>query len=256
MDSVALDFKYIKIYWYSIFILIGVITAIILIIREAKKRNIDEDFILNVLFYGILSAIIGARLYYVLFNLDFYLANPSKILMIWNGGLAIHGGMLFGLITVIIMCKKYKVNIIKILDILVLGIIIGQAIGRWGNFFNSEAYGTVISLSALKSIGLPSFIINGMYIDGAYHHPTFLYESIWCLIGFIILMIIKNKIPQGRALGFYLTWYGIERLFVEALRIDSLMIGPIKVAQIVSIIFIIFGIYYLFIYKNKEEINE
>lgn len=256
MDSIALDLGFIKIYWYSIFILIGIISACFIIIRQAKKKKIEEDFIVDLLFYGILAALVGARLYYVLFNLDYYLSNPLEIFMVWNGGLAIHGGIILGLITVILMCKKHKVNIIKVLDILVLGIIIGQAIGRWGNFFNSEAYGSIVSLSSLKAVGIPQFIINGMYIDGAYHHPTFLYESIWCFIGFIILMIIKDKISNGKALGFYLTWYGIERLFVEGLRTDSLMLGPIKIAQLVSIIFIIFGIYYLFIYKNKEETNE
>jgi len=256
MDSIALDLGFIKIYWYSIFILLGVITGVLIIIKEAKRKNIDEDFIINTLFFGILFAIIGARLYYVLFNLDYYIYNPTEIIQIWNGGLAIHGGILAGLITILIMCKKHKVNVIKLLDTIALGLIIGQAIGRWGNFFNSEAYGSVVSLASLKSIGLPSFIINGMYIDGAYHHPTFLYESIWCLIGFIILFINRKELNIGKSLGLYLVWYGLGRFLIESLRTDSLMLGTIKVAQLISIIFIIVGIYFLFIYKRSGGKHE
>ena len=118
MDSIALDLGFIKIHWYSIFILIGIISACFIIIRQAKKKKIEEDFIVDLLFYGILAALVGARLYYVLFNLDYYLSNPQEIFMVWNGGLAIHGGIILGLITVILMCKKHKVNIIKVLDIL------------------------------------------------------------------------------------------------------------------------------------------
>jgi len=256
MDSIALDLGFIQIYWYSIFILLGVITGVLIIIKEAKRKNIDEDFIINTLFFGILFAIIGARLYYVLFNLDYYIYNPTEIIQIWNGGLAIHGGILAGLITILIMCKKHKVNVIKLLDTIALGLIIGQAIGRWGNFFNSEAYGSVVSLASLKSIGLPSFIINGMYIDGAYHHPTFLYESIWCLIGFIILFINRKELNIGKSLGLYLVWYGLGRFLIESLRTDSLMLGTIKVAQLISIIFIIVGIYFLFIYKRSGGKHE
>ncbi len=256
MDSIALDLGFIKIYWYSIFILLGVITGVLIIIKEAKRKNLDEDFIINTLFFGILFAIIGARLYYVLFNLDYYLNNPIEIIEIWNGGLAIHGGIIAGLITILFMCKKHKVNVIKLLDTIALGLIIGQAIGRWGNFFNSEAYGSVVSLSSLKSIGIPSFIINGMYIDEAYHHPTFFYESIWCLIGFVILFVNRKKFNLGNSLGFYLIWYGLGRFFIEILRTDSLMLGPLKVAQLISMVFVIVGIYFLFIYKKSGGKHE
>jgi len=256
MNPIFLQIGGVQIYWYSIFILLGVITGVLIIIKEAKRKNIDEDFIINTLFFGILFAIIGARLYYVLFNLDYYIYNPTEIIQIWNGGLAIHGGILAGLITILIMCKKHKVNVIKLLDTIALGLIIGQAIGRWGNFFNSEAYGSVVSLASLKSIGLPSFIINGMYIDGAYHHPTFLYESIWCLIGFIILFINRKELNIGKSLGLYLVWYGLGRFLIESLRTDSLMLGTIKVAQLISIIFIIVGIYFLFIYKRSGGKHE
>ena len=256
MHSIAFDLGFIKIYWYSIFILLGVLSGVLIILKEAKKKKLDEDFIVNTLFFGILFAILGARLYYVIFNYNYYLNNPSEIFAIWNGGLAIHGGIILGLITVIFMSKKHKVNLIDLLDTLVIGLIIGQAIGRWGNFFNMEAYGSVVGLANLKAIGIPQFIINGMYIDGAYHHPTFLYESMWCLIGFVLLLINKKEMKEGQSLGFYLTWYGIGRFLIESLRTDSLMFGSFKIAQIISLIFIIVGIYFLFVYRKTGGKNE
>lgn len=244
MNKVALDLGPIQIYWYSIFIFLGMLTACILIYKESKKRGINEDFLINLIFYTIIIGIIGARLYYVIFNLSYYLNRPLEIFQIWNGGLAIHGGIIAGLLFIIYYCKKHKVNIWKMLDIIVVGLIIAQAIGRWGNFFNSEAYGPVTTAEHLKSLGIPNFIINGMYIMGKYHQPTFFYESIWCIIGFIIMLIIRRtkKLKTTQLTAFYLIWYGIIRFIIEAMRTDSLMLGPIKMAQLVSIIFIASGI--------------
>ena len=254
MNRVAIDLGIIKIYWYSILVLIGIIAACFIIYRESRKNNIKKEDLIDLMFYVIIFGIIGARLYYVLFNLDYYLSNPLDIIAVWNGGLAIHGGILGGLITAIIFCKKKKINLTKMLDIIVVGIIIGQAIGRWGNFFNGEAFGPVTTLAYLESIHIPKFIINGMLIDGTYHIPTFLYESLWCLLGFIIMIILRKlkNLPLGTLTSFYLIWYGIERFFVEGLRTDSLMLFSIKIAQIVSIIFIIVGII-LLIYNIKKK---
>lgn len=140
------------------------------------------------------------------------------------------------------------------IDILVVGIIIGQAIGRWGNFFNGEAFGPATTLAYLQSIHIPKFIIDGMLIDGVYHIPTFLYESTWCLLGFISMLILRSfkKLPLGALTSFYLIWYGIARFFIEGLRTDSLMLFSLKVAQLVSIIFIIAGIIIL-IYNIKKK---
>ena len=139
----------------------------------------------------------------------------------------------------------------------VVALILGQAIGRWGNFMNGEAYGPVTSLSFLERIHLPQFIIDGMLIGGNYHHPTFLYESIWCLIGFIILLLLKRKkkLKIGTLTSFYLIWYGIERFFVEGLRTDSLMLGPIKIAQIMSILFVLSGIVVaIYCFKKQKKL--
>ena len=244
MDRVALDFGFIQIYWYSIFMFLGMLAACFVIFKEAKRRDIDEDFLVNLAFNTIIFGIIGARLYYVLFNLPYYLEHPVEIFEIWNGGLAIHGGILVGLITLIIYCKRHNQDIIKILDIVVVGIILGQAIGRWGNFFNSEAYGAITTLEALQKQKIPQFVIDGMYIMGNYRQPTFFYESVWCLFGFLSMLIIRfgKYLKKGNLTAFYLIWYGIIRFIIESLRTDSLMLGPIKMAQLISIIFIISGL--------------
>lgn len=244
MDRLALDLGYIQIYWYSIFIFIAIAGASVVILSEAKRQKINQDFMINLIFYGIVFGLLGARLYYVLFNLDYYSKYPIDILEIWNGGLAIHGGMLFGFIAAYLYCRKYKAKFLKILDILVVGFILGQAIGRWGNFFNGEAYGSITSLANLKSMHIPQFIIDGMYIDGAYRLPTFLFESILSLIGFVVLLVLRrNKyIKVGQLTGVYLVWYSICRIIIEGFRADSLMLGPIKVAQLVSIILIVIGV--------------
>lgn len=253
MNPIFLDLGFIQIYWYSIMILIGIILASIVILKESKRFNIDNDFMLNLFFYTIPISIIGARLYFVIFNFNYYSNNLIEIFKLWEGGLAIHGGILAGLVFIIYYCKKYKQNVWKILDIAVIGLIIGQIIGRWGNFFNQEAYGPLTTLSYLKSIHLPTFIIEGMKINNMYYHPTFLYESIWNFIGLIILLKIRRKnVKIGQISSIYLIWYGIGRLFIESLRQDSLMLGNIKVAQLISLLMIVIGII-LFIYKLKKE---
>ena len=248
MDRVALELGPIQIYWYSIFIFLGLLTASILIFKEARKRNIDEDFLINLIINTIIIGLIGARVYYVLFNIPYYASNPIEILAVWNGGLAIHGGIFAALAFILIYCKKKNINSLQLLDIIVVGLIIAQAIGRWGNFFNSEAYGQVTTYAELKAQQIPTFIINGMYILGEYRQPTFFYESTWCFAGFLAMLIIRKYkyLKRGQLTGFYLFWYGLGRLLIEGLRTDSLMLGPIKIAQVVSLVFIIMGIVLFF----------
>ena len=253
MNSTLLDLGFIKIKWYSFFIFLGIIVAFILIKREANKKNLKNDDLINLLFYGIIIGILGARIYYVLFNISYYLANPIEIIEVWNGGLAIHGGVIATLIFLIIYTRKKKMNLLLLLDILVVGVIIAQSIGRWGNFFNGEAYGRIVSLSFLKGLHIPKFIIDGMFIDGFYREPTFLYESVFSFIGFIVLLIVRNikKLKVGVLTGIYFLWYGIERFIIEIFRSDSLMLGSFKIAMIVSIIFCVIGIYIIF--KNIKS---
>lgn len=257
MNPIFLEIGPIQIYWYSIFILIAFIIGGYLAIKEAKRFNISTDFMTNLFFYLVPIVLIGARLYYVLFNLDYYLANPIDIIKVWEGGLAIHGGLLAGLLFLIFYTRKYKVSTIRMLDIAVVSVIIGQAIGRWGNFFNSEAYGPIVSLEFLQQLHLPNFIIDGMLIDGFYRQPTFLYESIWCCIGFIIMFLLRytKYLRLGQLTSFYLVWYGIERFIVEGLRTDSLMLGPLKMAQIVSLVMVVVG-FILFIVLQRKPVFE
>ena len=258
MNRVAFNIFGFNVYYYSLCILLGVIVAYILITREGKKQGLPKEFISDLIFYTLIIGTLGARVYYCLFNLDYYLANPSEILKIYNGGLAIHGGVIAGLIFVYFYTKKKNVSFIKILDIVAPAVIIAQSFGRWGNFFNQEAHGGITTYQNLKNMHIPEFIINGMHIEGKYYYPTFFFESIWCLIGFIILMIARrNKnLRKGFQIGFYFIWYGIGRFFIEAFRTDSLMFFGLKIAQIVSLIGIIIGIIIIVTNRNKKYYNE
>ena len=252
MNPIAIELGPISIYWYSIFILFAMFIGSFLFFRFAKKDGYKDEFLTNLLFYGIICGIVGARLYYVIFNLSYYVHNPLLIFAIWNGGLAIHGGILGGAIWFIYYSKKNNVNFLKIFDLIVPSLIIAQAIGRWGNFFNMEAHGPMVSKAFLESIHIPNFIINGMCIDGVYYHPTFFYESLWCFLGFVILLFVKKKckVHTGTLTGIYFMWYSICRYFIEILRTDSLMIGQLKVAKIVSVLLFALGIFLIF-YKKK-----
>ena len=244
--------------WYSVLIMVGVFLAYVIFNSECNKFKYNKELVFNLMFWAIIFGIIGARLYYVVFNLDYYGSNLSEIYKIWNGGLAIHGGLLFGLITIIIYCKKYKVNYLKILDMCVPAVILAQGIGRWGNFFNSEAYGSVVSYQSLVNLKIiPSFIIDNMYINGAYHLPMFYFESIICVLGFIIMLIIRRckYIKTGSIVSFYLIWYGAFRFVIELFREDSLMILGAKVACIVSAIMILSGVIILIIQNRKPKLE-
>ena len=245
MNAVLLDLGVIKIYWYSVIMFFAILIGGSLALKESKKWKIPEDFMVNLFFFIIPIAL--------------------DIFKVWEGGLAIHGGIIAGLIFVIFYARKYKINTKRLVDIIVVSLILGQAIGRWGNFFNGEAHGAVTSLEALK--WLPEFIREGMHINGVYYQPTFLYESIWCLIGFLVMIAVRNwpYLKIGNLTSFYLIWYGIGSFFIEGFRTDSLMFGSIKMAQVVSIGMIVIGILYIFIcnrgskfdnrYNDKENVE-
>ena len=254
MNPIFLDLGVIKIYWYSVMIFFGLLVGGVLAIKEAKRWKIPEDLMINYFFFLVPLVLIGARLYYVLFNLDYYSNDWVSILKVWEGGLAIHGGIIVGILWTLFYTKKYKVNFFRMTDIMVVSLIIGQAIGRWGNFFNQEAYGPVTTLEFLNGLHLPKFIVDNMFIDDAYHQPTFLYESIWCLIGFIVLLFLRRYkyIKIGQITGIYFIWYGIGRFFIEGLRTDSLMLGSLKMAQLVSIIMILIGALLIIIFQKKS----
>lgn len=257
MNPFLINTSFIQIRWYSVFIITGVVVSLIWMILEGKKFSLEKDFIINLLFWTMIFGIIGARIYYVMFNLEYYLEYPNEIYQIWNGGIAIHGGIIAGIITVIVYSKKYKVKSLKILDMLAPCLLFSQALGRWGNFFNSEAYGVQTTLAHLRNLHIPEFIINGMKIDGVYYTPTFLYESLWCMLGVILLIIIrKYKYTKiGYQAGFYMIWYSIGRFFIESLRTDSLMLSNMRVAQFVSIALFIIGFIIILVQSKKPTLE-
>jgi len=247
--------------WYSVLILTGIIIAIFLANKESKKFKLPDDFIVDLAFYVVIFGIIGARLYYVLFNLtgpDGYLNNPLEIIKVWHGGLAVHGSIIGGFIALVVYCIKNKVSITRTTDFIAPSLLIAQAIGRWGNFFNGEAFGPSTSFENLVSLHIPRFIIDGMQIKGIYYHPTFFYESLWCLIGFVLILLIRKfykYLKKGQLTCFYLMWYSVGRLFIEYLRTDSLMLGKFKVAQLMSIGMFLFGLV-TFVYLCFNKLNK
>ena len=257
IDRVAFTVLGRDVYWYGILIGLGVFLAAWYGIRRIDDFGFTADLVYDVLIWALPSAIVGARLYYVIFEWSYYSQHPADIIAVWKGGLAIYGGVIGALIAVAICCRKYRLNIASAFDVASLGLLIGQIIGRWGNFFNSEAYGLVTTAEKLTAQGIPKFIIDGMYILGEYRQPTFFYESVWCLVGFLALLIVRKckYLKRGQLTGFYLIWYGIARFIIEALRTDSLMLGSLKMAQIVSVLFIITGMI-LFLYNVVKSTKE
>ncbi len=244
----------ITIYWYSVLIIIAILVGVHFSSRVADKNGLGKPVLIDLIFGLVIVGILGARLYYVIFNFDMFKDDLASIYKIWEGGLAIYGAIISGFLYILYYAKKYKQNIYLILDTLIPYLLLGQAIGRWGNFINKEAHGAITTYSHLKSMHLPNFIIEGMKIDGFYYIPTFLYESLWCLLGFILLLIIRKKDKfksDGLLIFIYSIWYGIGRLFIEGLRTDSLYIGVFRVSQIVSIILILCGIIGIIIRRKK-----
>ncbi len=258
MDQNIINIGAFSIKWYSFLLLIAVFIGITWLTKEGKKHNYPKDFLFNMCFWAVIVGFIGARAYYVIFNWSIYASNPISVFKIWEGGLAIHGGLIAGFLTIYFYCQKYNVRFSKIIDMAVPGVILAQAIGRWGNFFNQEAHGGIVLKSTLESFHIPEFIINGMYINGAYYHPTFFYESLWCLLGFLILVIARHYkyLKVGGLTCIYFVWYGIGRFFIESMRTDSLMLGGFKVAQIVSVTLVVIGILGLMIQSRKGKFED
>lgn len=243
MDRVAFTIFGIDVMWYGVLIATGMLIGIALAIREAKRVGISEDDVLNIAIIAIPVAIICARLYYVIFSWDYYSQNPSEILNIRGGGLAIHGGLIGGILTGFIYAKVKKLDFFKTADAVMVGMPLAQAIGRWGNFINGEAHGGPTSLPW------------GIMVDGVKVHPTFLYESIWDFGIFLFIMFYmrKKKTYEGEVIVSYITLYSIGRFFIEGLRTDSLMFGPIRMAQFVSLVGVVGGLILHFYLKNRAK---
>ena len=240
--------------WYAIFIVCGALLAYYFTKKNLKDyRNIDtNDFFDNFFVTTLWCGIIGARLWYCVFNnFSYYFSNPLNIIRIWDGGLAFHGGFVFGVLGAFLICKKNNVSFIKVSDSLVPTVLLAQAVGRWGNFVNKECHGVLVDESYFD--GILFFLKDGMYIDGNYYVPLFFYESVLCFVGFILINFVlrKTSTKRGELSGAYLIWYGVVRFFIESGRTDSLFIGSLKTAQVTSIIFVIFGLLLYFGFYDK-----
>lgn len=241
LNPVALKIGPLEIRWYAICIVSGLILAVLLAMKEAPRKKIKPDSILDFILIAFPVAIVGARFYYVVFEWSYYKEHLSEVFAIWNGGIAIYGGLLAGALVLYYYTKLHFIDTIDFIDIAAPGVMLAQSLGRWGNFFNQEAFGKPIAHLNY----LPSFIKNQMYIDGAYRTPTFLYESLWNLLGFFIIISIRHKsglLKKGEPSLFYLIWYGCGRFWIEGMRTDSLMLGPLRVSQCLSFILVVLGI--------------
>ena len=241
IDPIAIKIGPLSVRWYAICIVVGLVLAVYLSMKEAPKRKMKSDDVLDFILLAFPIAILGARLYYVIFQWSYYSKNPGEILAVWNGGIAIYGGLIAGALVLWFFARHRFIEPLDFLDIAAPSVMIAQSIGRWGNFVNQEAYGTVV-----KNLNyLPSFIQKQMYIDGQYRQPTFLYESLWNLAGFILIFYLRKKsnfLKRGDITGFYLIWYGFGRFIIEGMRTDSLMFAGLRVSQWLSGLLMFLGI--------------
>lgn len=247
--------------WYGLLIAVGFALAIVYANVRAPKLGVDRDRMMDVVLVTAVVAVLCTRLYYVLFSDPaYYFSHPEKILAIWDGGLAIYGGIIGAFVCGFVMCRVRKVSVRTMFDLTAIGFLIGQGIGRWGNFFNQEAYGANTDLPWGMTGDIIQSGVNGAVADqSAPVHPTFLYESLWCLLGALVLhlVFVKRYRFRGQIFASYLIWYGAERAVVEGLRSDSLMLGVLRVSQLVAVAAIVCGAVLLVLLprydKRKQE---
>lgn len=241
----------IEIMWYAVLIISGIGVAYIVVQKEMKKRGFHEEFLIDLLIWAIPIAILSARLYYVIFEWDRYKDNPITALFIHQGGLAIHGALIGSFITAYVFTKRRGVSFWKVADIVAPGLLIGQIIGRWGNFMNQEAHGDAVSDTFLQNTIIPDWIMNQMTINGVTYHPTFLYESMWNLVGLVLILLVlrRLKVMRSSIFLFYLVWYSVGRFFIEGMRTDSLIILTLRTAQVVSILTIVIAVA-IYVYRK------
>lgn len=247
----------IPIYWYGVIIASGLFLGLYLATREADRLGLQKDVMVDLVVFAAPIAIISARIYYVIFEWQQFKGAPfSDLFAIWNGGIAIHGALIGAVLTAVIFTRVKKMSFWQIADIAAPSIILGQAIGRWGNFMNQEAHGGPISQSVYESFHqyLPNFIMNQMCIDGVMYHPTFLYESLWNILVLIGLLVLRKYNPRrGELFLNYLIFYSVGRFFIEGLRTDSLYLGVLRQAQLISIAIIVVAII-IIVYRRKMNL--
>lgn len=235
---------------YGLLIACGMALSVFLCSKQEKRLGLPKDLTYDLALWVIPAGVIGARLYYVAFQWDMYRNNPLSILYIWEGGLAIYGGVIGGALAVFAFSRIRKAPFGKLADMIAPALILSQAIGRWGNFFNGEAYGRLVKSPALQWFPL------AVNVGGEWHMATFFYESVWDFIGFWVLWLNRKKTTaSGNLFLLYLVWYGLGRAFIEGLRTDSLMLGPLRVSQVLSVLLCIGAATALWI-RNKKTYLE
>lgn len=269
LNRVAFSIGGFNVYWYGLLIGIGFMLAGTYALLNARKVGVDSDRLIDVVMVGLVCGVIGARLYYVIFDWETFQGDLSKIFDIRQGGLAIYGGILAGMAGGIIMAKIRKVRVRPAMDLAAAGFLIGQGIGRWGNFVNVEAFGSntnsILGMTGPKVVGYLTQVKNSgaawtQNIDPHMPvHPTFLYESVWCLTGFLIiaLWLMRRRKYDGQVFLFYTAWYGLGRFFIEGLRTDSLMWGPVRVSQALALMaFVTATALLIWLGQKKKKLGE
>jgi phosphatidylglycerol:prolipoprotein diacylglycerol transferase len=238
INPVAIAIGTFEVRWYGIILGLGALAGLLLAVREGKRYGLSSDFFMDLLLIGVPSAIIGARIYYVAFKWDEYKHDLASVFKIWEGGIAIYGALIGAFIAGILYIRAKGYSFWRIADICAPSLITGQIIGRWGNFVNQEAYGGPVSEDFLRNtLHLPGWIVDQMNVQGTFHHPTFLYESLWNLLGLILLLILRRQkfLRAGELLMSYFIWYSVGRFYIEGLRTDSLAFhGPEWLASFVN----------------------
>lgn len=249
LNEIAFSLFGIDVMWYGVIITIGIILAVLYVLNRAKYEGLTQDDIIDYAIFVIPLAVVGARAYYVLTSLDKY-DSFKEMINLREGGLAIYGAVIGGALTTLVVCLVKKVKVLKMYDMLVPAVMIGQIIGRWGNFVNAEAYGEQTDIfirMGIRTASMPEAI---------YVHPTFLYESLWNLLGFLLInAYYKKKKYHGELFFMYMAWYGIGRFFIEGLRTDSLYVGPFRISQVIGIASFVIGAFclvYMYFKKGKN----
>lgn len=263
LPRVAVTIFGFPIYWYAVIIAVGFLAAMFYTERTVKYSGLDSDKFFDVMFGSIIAGIVGARIYFVLYSFDNYRDNLLEIFNTRNGGLAIYGGIICGLAAGFFLCRRKKLEFLPAADLVAGGFLIGQAIGRWGNFFNIEAYGSnttaTLGMTSPKITSELSYLVSqGVDVNPALPvHPTFLYESLWCFAGFLIILffVYEKRSYNGAVFLFYMAWYGFGRMFIEDLRLDSLMLGSVKISQLVAGICFTGSVVLMFYLKSKKARN-
>ncbi|RKQ34724.1 prolipoprotein diacylglyceryl transferase [Oceanobacillus halophilus] len=253
LNRVFLEIGPLTIHWYGVIIALGTALGLWLAIKEANRLHLNKDLLIDFIVYAVPVALLFARIYYVIFEWENYANGPFwRVFAIWEGGIAIHGAIIGGLLTAIIFSRIKKVSFWQLADIVAPSLIVGQAIGRWGNFINQEAHGGPLPDGSIVYEIVPDFIINQMTIEGITYHPTFLYESMWNILIFVLLLVWRRLNPRiGEVFLTYTIGYSIGRFFIEGMRTDSLYVfGDLRTAQLISILAIISAII-LIIYRRK-----